>query len=385
MTKNILLVENLGADFYKSRLKYAKYLVSKGWNVYVLVPRDEYTDRIKGEGVTVFSYFSEERQSWLSQIHYILKAYKYIFREHDIRIVHSFRLFPNFINVLANLFSSRKVILHVTGMGVVYANKSFSYLILRWVSNVVYWFMIRFSSVVIVQNEEDKKQLQQIGFTRKKIVLVKGSGVDTDLFSFDSLSREEYRNKYNIRPDDLLFICVTRLLWEKGIREMTLAFQELKNDYPHLKLMIVGAPFKDNPRHVNAEYIADFDNDQNIIFTGKQNDIHKLLSSADVFLFPSYYREGIPRGILEALSVGLPVITTDTPGCNITVQEGLNGYLIQPRSVSGITYAVKKIANDRTQLQSMGVKSRMIAENTFKDKIVYEQMAQVYTTDSASV
>jgi len=378
MPKNILLVENLGADFYKSRLKYAKYLVSQGWDVLVLVPFDEYKEQIRGDGITVYSYYSKERQNWLSQIYYILKAYKHIFNEHDIRIVHSFRLFPNFINVLANLFSSRKVILHVTGMGVVYSNKSFSYLILRWVSNVVYWFMINFSSLVIVQNEDDRKQLQKIGFNRRKVVLVKGSGVDTDLFVFDPVSRLNFREKYCIHPDEILFICVTRLIWEKGIREMVAAFQELHTDYPQMKLMIVGAPFIDNPRHVSTEYIESVKRHTHINFIGKHNDIQKLLSAADVFLYPSYYREGIPRSVLEALSVGLPVITTDTPGCNITVQESLNGYLITPRSVSAISEVIKKIANNPTQLKGMGVNSRVLAENTFKDALIYKQMADVY-------
>jgi len=378
MPKNILLVENFGADFYKSRLKYAKYLVSQGWNVKVLIPYDEYKDKIKGEGITVYSYYSKEKQNWLSQIYHILKAYKHIFSEHEIQIVHSFRLFPNFINVLANIFSRRKVILHVTGMGVLYSNSSFSYLILRWISSIVYWFMINLCSLVIVQNEDDRKQLQKIGFTTSKVLLVKGSGVDTNLFVFDPISRLKFRKKYNIGLDDILFICVTRLIWEKGIREMVIAFQELQEAHPQMKLMIVGAPYVDNPRHVNTEYIASAESHSNIIFTGKHNEIEKLLSSADVFLYPSYYREGIPRGILEALSVGLPVITTDTPGCKMTVEDGVNGYLIKPRSVSAIYDAVMKIANNTTQLQQMGVNSREIAETTFIDALIYKQMADVY-------
>jgi glycosyltransferase involved in cell wall biosynthesis len=381
MSKNILLVENLGADFYKSRLKYAKYLVSQGWQVFVIVPFDEYTELIKGEGITVYSYYSKERQNWLSQIYHILKAYKHIFKENDILIVHSFRLFPNFINVLANLFSSRKAILHVTGMGVAYSNNSFSYLLLRWISNVVYWFMINFSSLVIVQNDDDRKQLQKIGLTRRKVLLVKGSGVDTDLFTFDPVCRQTFRDKYLIRPDEILFICVTRLIWEKGIREMVAAFQESHEDYPQLKLMIVGAPFIDNPRHVSSDYITSVKGNSNIIFTGKHNGIEKLLSAADVFLYPSYYREGIPRSVLEALSIGIPIITTDTPGCNITVQDGLNGYLIKPRSVSAISGALMKIVNNPSQLKVMGVNSRLLAESTFKDSIIYKQMAAVYESD----
>ncbi len=381
MPKNILLVENLGADFYKWRLKYAQYLVKQGWNVFVLVPADDYSELIEGEGITVYTYYNKGPQTWVSQIKNILAAYRKIFNQHEIGIVHSFRLFPNFINVIANLFSRRKVIVHVTGMGVIYSNQTLSFLFLRWISNIVYWFMINFSNLVIVQNEDDQKQLQKIGFSKRKIILVKGSGVDTELFTFDQKSREHYREKYKMLPDDVLFICVTRLIWEKGIREMVTAFQGLHKDHPELKLMIVGAPFTDNPRNVNEQYIREVDGSDNIIFTGKHNEIHKLLSAADVFLYASYYREGVPRGVLEALSIGLPVITTDTPGCNITVQDGLNGYLIKPRSVDEISKAVIRIAAQREKISGMGAHGRLIAQTIFKDTIVYEQMEKSYKSD----
>jgi glycosyltransferase involved in cell wall biosynthesis len=371
-------VENDGADFYKSRLKYAEYLVLQGWNVYVLVPSDDFALLIKGEGIKVYTYSSERSQTWLAQIISILKAYRLIFNLHEIRIIHSFRLFPNFINVLANLFSKRKVILHVTGMGVLYSNRTFSYVMLRWISNIIYWLMINFSSRVIVQNEDDKKQLQKLSFKAGKVVLIKGSGVDTDFFSFDALNRKNFREKYKIAAEDVLFICVTRLIWEKGIKEMVTAFQELHENHPHLKLMVVGAPFIDNPRNVSVDYINSVKSDGHIIFTGKHNEIQKLLSAADVFLYPSYYREGVPRSVLEALSVGLPVITTDTPGCNITVKHTFNGYLIKPRSVGEISDAVRKLVDNRSELPQMGVNSRAIALKVFKDTIVFDQMAQVY-------
>ena len=74
-----------------------------------------------------------------------------------------------------------------------------------------------------------------------------------------------------------------------------------------------------------------------MFFSGAgKTDIPAILSAADVFIFPSYYREGVPRGVLEALAIGLPIITTDMPGCNLTVQDGVNGYLIKPRSVDAI-------------------------------------------------
>ena len=246
MTNNILLVENHGADFYKSRLKYATYLIQNGWNVFVLVPDDEYTDQIRKSGLIVYTYVRDHRENWLKQVLRIRKAYHRIFTENHIDIVHSYRLFPNFINVLVNIFSRRKVVLHITGLGIVYSNSSLKYLVYRQISNLIYFFMISFSDITIVQNPNDRNDLLFFPFMRKKLVLIKGSGVDTKLFSFDPYFRESIRIEYNIDSTELLFMCVTRLIWEKGIREMVSAFQEICKSQPHVKLIIVGSPHTNN-------------------------------------------------------------------------------------------------------------------------------------------
>ena len=378
MTNNILLVENHGADFYKSRLKYATYLIQNGWNVFVLVPDDEYTDQIRKSGLIVYTYVRDHRENWLKQVLRIRKAYHRIFTENHIDIVHSYRLFPNFINVLVNIFSRRKVVLHITGLGIVYSNSSLKYLVYRQISNLIYFFMISFSDITIVQNPNDRNDLLFFPFMRKKLVLIKGSGVDTKLFSFDPYFRESIRIEYNIDSTELLFMCVTRLIWEKGIREMVSAFQEICKSQPHVKLIIVGSPHTNNPRYVTAEYIESMKGSNNIIFAGSHDNIPQLLCAADVFIYPSYYREGVPRSILEALSIGLPIITTNTPGCNLTVMEGCNGYLIESRSAKAIYDTIHKFLEEPAQLKNMGLKSRTIVEENFRDIVIYEQLRQVY-------
>ena len=151
--------------------------------------------------------------------------------------------------------------------------------------------------------------------------------------------------------------------------------KELKN--LNLKLLIVGWADKDNPQHVDQGYIDSFQDEGHISFLGKIEDVRSLLFLSDVFIYPSYYREGIPRGILEALSMGMPIITTNTPGCNLTVQNKINGFLIKPNSSKAIQESVLKIL-EKKNLNSMGDESRNIANEKFSNEIIFSQFENVY-------
>jgi glycosyltransferase involved in cell wall biosynthesis len=109
---------------------------------------------------------------------------------------------------------------------------------------------------------------------------------------------------------------------------------------------------------------------------GKRDDISQLLAASDVFIFPSYYREGVPRSLLEALSMGLPIITTDMPGCKDTVHDNINGILITPMSVDSIINAIKLIMSKNKK--EMGDVSRTLAVEKFQDKLIFKQIESLY-------
>lgn len=374
----ILLIENSGADFYNSRLRLAIYLQDSGFDVSALVPDDGFIDLIEKSGIRVFHYNMERSNKGIFQTIRLIRIYKEIIKKEKFDLIHSFRFQPNVITSFASLLLPSKIVLHITGLGIAYANKSIKYLILRSLSQALYFFKFLVCDLIIVQNPDDIKSLWFTRFNPKKVKLVPGSGVDLDLFKPEPETRELIRKSYGLLDHDLLFICVTRLLWEKGIKELTEAFSDLQKVNNKIKLFIVGWSDEDNPRHIPYDFINFYKDNNNILFVGKQINIQNLLCASDVFIYPSYYREGIPRGILEALATGLPIITTNTPGCNMTVNEGFNGYLIKPRSVKAIFNIVKAINEDPQKLKTMGKNSRSIAQNFFKDTIVYNQIKQLY-------
>lgn len=374
----VLLIENSGADFYKSRLPLALYLKSENYEVSALVPDDGYIELIQGQGINVVHYPIKRGNKGPRQLLHLIRVYRQLMKAHKFDIVHSFRFQPNLVTAVASLFLPVKVILHITGLGIAYANKSAKYLVLRQISQWIYFFKFLTADVLIVQNPDDIKSLWFTRIKSHKVKLILGSGIDLSKYSRDEMNKLSLRKSYGLKDDTILFICITRLLWEKGIRELVNAFNDLKSDHSNLMLFVIGESDMDNPRHVTQEFINSFSGNRAIKFLGKSDDIKNLLNIADVFIYPSYYREGIPRAILEAMAMKLPIITTDVPGCRLTVEQDKNGRLILPRSESSIKIAVKDMLERKSDFESMGNLSRIIAENRFSDKIIFLGISNAY-------
>jgi glycosyltransferase involved in cell wall biosynthesis len=375
--KKVILIENFGSDFYHARMPFAKFLQSQGFDVYALVPNDEYAILIEKEGIKTFTYEFSRKNKGPFQLFDLVRTFNRIIKDNDIDIVHSYRFQPNLLNVLSNMLSKRRVILHVTGLGVAFSNTNFKYLLLRFVSQLVFQLKFLIADIVIFQNDDDFGDLWFSKIWKKKAKVVEGSGVDTIAFENKGLDRTALRTEMGVSDKEFVFLCTTRLLWEKGIKEMTEAFKLLQKANIPVKLWIVGWSDEDNPRHVPQSFINLFANHDVIRFLGKRSDVKQLLAASDVFLYPSYYREGIPRAILEALSMGLPIITTNMPGCNLTVFENSNGFLIEPKSVSAIETSVKRIVED-SDLTLLGQKSRILAETKFSQNIIFQKILNLY-------
>jgi glycosyltransferase involved in cell wall biosynthesis len=376
--KKVLLIENLSSDFYKARLPLAKYLIKNGWEVYALIPNDKYLQLIRNEGIQVIGYDLIRKNKGISQIVNLILIYKKIIKEYDFDVVHSFRFQPNLISALANFFSKRKIILHITGLGIAFSNTSIKFVFFRFISQLIFQMKLLTADKVVVQNPDDGHDLWLSSFWKKKITLVKGSGVNTSLFNKDLYNKSDLRKLLNISEDNIVFTCITRLIWEKGIEELTEAFESIVKQNSNVILLLIGWSDKENPRHIPDSYFEKYKNNKNLLFLGKRNDVKEILSISDVFIYPSYYREGIPRSLLEAMSMSLPIITTDMPGCNLTIENGANGYLIEKKSKIAIEKTVLKCFDNKSKLKEMGNRSRKIVSEQFEESIVFFEIEKLY-------
>lgn len=372
----ILIIENFGADFFQSRLSLATALINQGFEVHALIPNDGFGDKIANEGVRVQSYSLDRSNKGIIQLLRLIFIYRQIFKREQFDLIHSFRFQPNLITCFAKLgLRNSRLVLHITGLGVAFSSKQFKFRIYKFISQVVYLFKLLICDYVIVQNPDDPNTLLAGKLFPRKICLIEGSGVDLKKYS---KSQSAIRNELGFTPGDLIFTCVTRLIWEKGIGELLEAFDKIQISNTNCKLILVGWPDVDNPQHIPISYFSKWKNSKHVFFLGKRSDIQSILSGSDAYIYPSYYREGIPRSILEALAAGLPILTTNTPGCNLTVIEGVNGFLFEPKSTDEISRALNLLIRNIDLLNQMGHQSRILAENKFSMHVIVDQQILLY-------
>jgi glycosyltransferase involved in cell wall biosynthesis len=373
----ILIVENFGFDFWESRKSLALKLIELGYEVHALIPNDGYGEQLGNLGIKVNSYSLNRSNKGIFQIVKLILIYRRLFLREKFDIVHSFRFQPNLISCFSKIgIPKTRLILHITGLGIAFSSNQLKYIFLRWVSQVLYIFKFSVCDKVIVQNPDDLKTLVANRLFSERSIIIEGSGVDMNKFI---KSNSNIRGELGLLDADIVFLCITRLIWQKGIAELINSFKSIQRGFEGCKLLIVGWPDFDNPEHIPLSYFESLDKNSNIFFLGKRNDVVNILSGANVYIYPSYYREGIPRSILEALSIGLPVITTDTPGCNLTVVDKKNGLLIAPKSSIMINQALTWVMENKNKLNGMGVQSRILAEKRFSMDKIINQVVDVYS------
>jgi glycosyltransferase involved in cell wall biosynthesis len=189
---------------------------------------------------------------------------------------------------------------------------------------------------------------------------------------------EEFRPKESFNAGrDLTFLFSGRLVREKGVLEYIEAAAILKRKYPAARFIILGLP-ADNPHAVDVELIRKAEKAGHIEFPGHTDRMAEYLDNVDVVVLPSWYREGIPRVLIEALAKGLPVITTDFTGCRETVEHEVNGLLIPPNDLDALIKAMESMINmDPEARQAMGKAGRAMAEKKFDVKDVVDRYLEL--------
>lgn len=235
----------------------------------------------------------------------------------------------------------------------------------RLVATLLYRRSLQHAHKVFFQNPDDQALFIKHGILSSATpsAVVNGSGVDVEHYS---------PRPY---PAKVTFLLIARLLIDKGVQEYAKAAYLLKEEYPDAHFLLVG-DLDSNPNSITAQELDGWVQDGVIRYLGKQDDIREALGAASVFVLPTFYREGIPRTILEALAMGRPIITTDTPGCRETVIEGENGYLVRPRDVPELTDAMRVFIETPQFVATMGSRSREQALRKFDVRKVNAHMLQ---------
>lgn len=237
---------------------------------------------------------------------------------------------------------------------------------MRIICGIGYKIAFKYNKKVIFQNKDDINEFVNRKYLKKeKCELVDGSGVNMERF------------KRNPLPDNDVFLMVSRILKQKGVREYFEAAKLVKQKYPDTKFLYVGAEDKTQAA-LNLDEVREEFLDTGIInYCGESNDVPSYIAKSSVFVLPSYYREGVPRTLLEALSMGRPIITTDTVGCRETVKDGINGYFVPIKDSKALAEKMIYLIEHREVLQKMSDASYEYCKKRFDVDIINKRMLEI--------
>lgn len=266
-------------------------------------------------------------------------------------------------SLAAKIRGIKNIYAMITGLGYVFTENNGQSAMGTLLKNLLS-FSLSFNKKVFFQNRDDLEFLCRNKALKNRAVVINGSGVDVDFFKFTE------------PPKKTSFLFVGRLLKHKGIYEYLEAARTLKKKYPSLSFKVAGG-FHSNPSAISKNELEKWIEEGIIEYLGDVRGMLPVFQEASVCVLPSY-REGCPRSLLEAMSVGRAIITTDAPGCRDTVIENENGYLVPVKNIPYLLEMMEKFIEQPSLAKEMGYKSRLFAEEKYSvhkvNKIILESM-----------
>ncbi len=256
----------------------------------------------------------------------------------------------------------------VCGLGVLFAGDQSS-LMARMVMKVMAFANHGMNVSEIFQNKDDMQLFISQGIVdASQCDFVKGSGVD--LTTFTNVPKP-VGGKYRI-------IFTARMVKEKGVITLIEAAEKLRQEFGDKVEFLLCGDLSNNPDGIKKEELENRCDGVYLQWLGYRKDVKDLLMSSHIMAFPSYYREGLPLSLIEACAVGLPIVTCDSIGCRDTVDDGVNGFLIQPRDSDALADKLRILLLDSSLRETMGKKGREKAEKEFSLKKVVDKHIEIY-------
>ncbi len=253
----------------------------------------------------------------------------------------------------SRLGGAKKVVCVVNGSGNLFFMKGLKASLVKTISWIGLKMAYGLSASVIFQNPDDANLFLKLKLvSKKKVANTNGSGVNTEKYEFTPV------------PLDNSFVMVSRLTVNKGTLDFVKAAQIVREKHSDAQFKLIGN-IESTMSETNRKIIEDADKNGIINFLGYQKNINEHLKDTMCFVLPSYYREGVPRSILEAMSVGRPIITCNTPGCKETVIDGKNGFLVSPKSPEYLAEKMIWMIEHKDELSKMGEASREYVKEKF--------------------
>lgn len=357
----IVISANTSWYLFNFRKGTIRALLEKGCDVIAVAPVDSYSDKLCELGCRFEPLYMDRGSTNPIKDMRTTWNYLQIYRRIKPDLVFNFTPKVNIYSTLAARLVKAKVVNNIAGLGSLFVSHSLASLIAK----LLYRISQPLADFVFFQNEEDRELFLDTGIVKRQFTgRLPGSGVDLSRFTVIPA------------PDDgiVRFILVARMLREKGVELYVEAARQLHQKYPNLEFNLLGFIDEDNPSGISRAQIDQWQNDGIINYLGTTDDVTKVLANQDCVVLPSYYREGVPKSLLEAAAMGKPIVTTDNVGCRETVEHGYNGFLCVSKELTSLEESLKKmITIGHEQRLNFGRNGRLKIESEFDENMVIKE------------
>ncbi|NJQ19138.1 glycosyltransferase family 4 protein [Pantoea sp. LS15] len=365
--KIIAITANTCWYIYNFRKNTIISLIEHGYHVIACAPRDDYTSLLEELGCAYEEVkIDKSGINPLNDIYTVINFYK-IFKRNNVVIVLNFTPKNNIYSTIAAKICKVKVINNIAGLGAAFGHSGWLNLIVK----TLYKFSQSNADFIFFQNEDDSNIFRRLGISGVNTDILPGSGVDLKRFTvtrprMDGVTR---------------FALIARMLTDKGILQYVGAAKNLKSKYNNVEFLLVGFIDDKNPRSITTTQMNGWVSEGHVKYLGVSDSIEKILGDVDCVVLPSFYREGVPKSLLEAAAMGKPLITTDNVGCKETLEDGVTGFLCEPRSVESLSDKMELIINmPEHERIAMGTAGRNFIETRFDEQIVINKYLNAIET-----
>lgn len=367
----VVLFANTEWYLYNFRRSLALALRDAGYEVLLVSPPGPYGEKLRQLGFRWIPAPMERRSlNPLRELALVLWL-KRLFAQEQVDLVHGFTIkCAVYGSLAARLAGIPARVNAVAGMGYVFTSEDLKARLLRpIVRSLMRLALDGQGARLILQNPDDVALFERAGLVDASLVrLIPGSGVDCRRFVPKAGKTQGGRFRV---------LLAARLLWDKGLAEYVDAARKLRLDGRDIEFLLAGDPDPGNPAAVPEGSVRAWVDEGLLQWLGHVDDMAALFETVDAVVLPSY-REGLPKGLIEAGASGLPLVTTDVPGCREVVADGVDGLLVPVKSCEALARAIARLHDDPLLCSRLGAAAREKALNEFDEQIVIERTISVY-------
>ena len=362
----IMVISPKNKTVFNFRGDLIKEFIRKGYEVVVTGPNKEYIEDIERLGASFIEVpFVKDNIGIIGDLKYCSMLQKVIDKEKPDKIF-SYTIKPVIYgSIAARRCGISEIYPMITGLGRLYTGNGFKTKILRFITGCLYRYSLRKCKKVIFQNWDDLNLFVSKGYVKKnQCEKVDGSGVNMERFTFSEL------------PNNRTFLMISRIIKEKGVFEFCAAAESVKKKYPDARFILLGG-YDNSIGAIKPEELKKYTDNGIIEIPGEVKDVSSILKECYCFVLPTYYREGIPRTILEAMACGKPVITTNWIGTKEAVEDRKNGYLVPIKDSAELAKKMIELIENPDMAIEMGKCSYQMCKDKFDVSVVNKKMLEI--------